>query len=67
MVCVVAIANLFCHIKGRTSLGIRQTQLRAAPLFATLGFGKPQVESTWEQLDAILAQADATDGPSARS
>ncbi len=65
MVYVVALANLFCHIKGRTSLGARQVQLRAAPLFSALGLGKPQVESTWEQLDTILAQADSADGPSA--
>ena len=65
MVYVVALANLFCHIKGRTSLGVRQVQLRAAPLFAALGLGKPQVQSTWEQLDAILTAADTVDGPSA--
>jgi HD-like signal output (HDOD) protein len=58
MVCVVAIANLLCHLKGLSSLGVCDRQMPQAELFAELGLQKEQVSWVLAQLDETLAAAD---------
>ena len=58
MVCVVALANFFCHVKQLTSLGVSQAQVPPAEVFASLGLDKQQVSLIWERLDETLESAD---------
>lgn len=58
IVCVTALANFFCHLKGLSSLGVAETRTPSTELFAELGLRKPQVELILEELDEVLAAAD---------
>jgi HD-like signal output (HDOD) protein len=58
MVCVVALANFFCSLKGLTSLGVRNMQMPPSRIFADLGLQKRQVAAIWEQVDEVLKTAD---------
>ncbi len=58
MVYVVTLANLFCHAKELTSLGVLNTQVPPAEVFTGLGLDKQRVSLIWEQLDDALKAAD---------
>jgi hypothetical protein len=58
-VCVVALANFFCHLKRQTSLGVRHATLPPMQLFTALGLRKAHVALILEQLDPVLSAADA--------
>lgn len=58
LVHVVALADIFAHLKGRTSLGVRYTQMPSARLFTRLKLREQQVKSIWNQLDQILTNSD---------
>jgi HD-like signal output (HDOD) protein len=58
MLYAVTLANLFCHAKGRSPLGLSDTRMPPSELFPGLGLEKPHVARIWEQLDAVLEAAD---------
>lgn len=58
IVCAVALANYLCHIKGLSSLGVRNAELPPASVFAELGLREQQIASIWDRLDHTLQQAD---------
>ena len=62
MVCIVSLADCLCRLKGFPPLGVRNTQLPAARLFAELGLGKEQVAAIIAQLDEILEAAEEMAG-----
>ncbi len=59
MVCVVALADFLCHLKGAPPLGVGATRIPHAQLFAELGMRSEQVEALLAQLDEVLAAAGA--------
>jgi len=58
IVSVVALANLFCHLKGVTSLGVRNVETPSPGLFAELGIHKQEVAAILARVDEILRAAD---------
>jgi len=58
IVCAVALGNLFCSLRGLTSLGVRNVQQPLASVFTSLGLGKRHVAAIWENLDETLRDAD---------
>ena len=54
MVSVVALANFFCHLKGITSLGVRNVEMPTTRIFDALELGKQQVSQILGQLDEAL-------------
>ena len=54
MVCVVALADFFCNVKGLTQLGVRNMQMPPPEIFATLGLRKEHIAQIWAQLDETL-------------
>jgi HD-like signal output (HDOD) protein len=62
MVCTVSLADCLCQLKGFPPLGVHNTQVPAAQLFAELGLGKEQVASIAAQLDEILEAAEEMAG-----
>jgi len=56
---VVELANVFCHRKGCTALGVRSMDLPSPRIFAGLGLQEEQVARLWEQVDETLEAADA--------
>ena len=56
---VVELANIFCHRKGRTPLGVRNTDLPSPRVFAGLELQEEQVARVWEQVDETLEAADS--------
>jgi HD-like signal output (HDOD) protein len=59
LVHVVELANIFCHLKDRTSLGVRNTDMPSPRIFAALDLGEQQVARIWRQLEDVLETADA--------
>ena len=57
--CVVALANLFCHLKGVTSLGVRYTHKLPEEVFSQLALQREQVSAILNQLDEVLGSVDA--------
>jgi putative nucleotidyltransferase with HDIG domain len=58
IVCVVALGNLFCSLRGLTSLGVRNVEEPSAEIFTFLGLGRNHIASIWESLDETLQHAD---------
>ena len=58
IVCVVALANFFCHLKGVTPLGVRNVETPSPALFAELGIRKQEVAAILARVDEILQAAD---------
>ena len=58
MVATVSLANFFCHAKGVSSLGVADSVVPPAEVFAAAGLDKDLVASIWEQLDATLETAN---------
>ena len=58
MVCVVALADFFCNVKGLTQLGVRNMQMPPTAVFSTLGLKKDHVSQIWAQLDETLKSVD---------
>ncbi len=58
MVYVVTLANLLCHAKELTSLGVVDTQVPPAEVFTGLGLDEQLLSRIWEQLDDALKAAD---------
>lgn len=59
MVHVVELANIFCHLKDRSSLGVRNTTMPHAHLFARLRLQEQDVARIWSQVDDVLEAADS--------
>lgn len=55
---VVALANFFCHLKGVTSLGVRNVETPSPDLFAELGIHKREMAAILARVDEILQAAD---------
>ena len=58
MVCVVALADFFCSVKGLAQLGVRNMQMPPSEVFAALGLSKQHISQIWDQLDEALKSAD---------
>lgn len=58
IVYVVALANFFCHLKGVTSLGVRNVETPSPDLFAKLGIHKQEVAAIIDRVEEILRAAD---------
>ncbi len=59
LIAVVALANIFCHLKNRTSLGVRNAQMPSARLLGRLELEEQDVLRIWEQADPALEAADS--------
>jgi putative nucleotidyltransferase with HDIG domain len=57
-VAVVALANLFCHVKGIPSAGIRCVETLPAQVFSDLALQRQQVSAIMDQIDKTLKAAD---------
>ena len=58
LVHVVQQANIFCHVKDRSPLGVRNSQTPSTRMAAGLELGKEQLVRIWKQVDGILNARD---------
>jgi HD-like signal output (HDOD) protein len=58
LVQAVQLANIFCHFKDRSPLGVRNSEMPSSRIVDGLELEKEQLVQIWKQVDGVL---DATD------